>query len=109
MNKNNLADKKNHIIKLINESLRELEIEISKSSNGLDAIDESEHLQSIKHSLTTIKINLDQNKTEIIAMYKPNISRIVIDTWPMDNQLGNQICEIEYLYGKIKSAHQNKK
>ena len=103
MNNNNSNEKKEHIIKLINEALKWLEIEISKSSNGLDAIDELEHLEFIKNSLTTTKINIRQNDTETIVRYNPNIARIVIDTWPMDNQLGNQICEIEYLYEKLKS------
>lgn len=101
MNNNNSNEKK-HLIKLINEALKELEIEISKSSNGLDAIDELEHLEFIKNSLTTTKINIRQNNTETIVRYNPNVARIVIDTWPMDNQLGNQICEIEYLYEKLK-------
>ena len=103
MNSNNSNEKKNHIIKLINEALKEIEIEISKSSNGLDAIDELEHLEFIKTSLTTTKINIRQNDTETITRYHPNVARIVIDTWPMNNQLGNQICEIEYLYEKLKS------
>ena len=103
MNNNNSNEKKEHIIKLINEALKWLEIEISKSSNGLDAIDELEHLEFIKTSLTTTKINIRQNDTETITRYHPNVARIVIDTWPMNNQLGNQICEIEYLYEKLKS------
>ncbi|MFA5906429.1 MAG: hypothetical protein WC836_21050 [Desulfobacula sp.] len=102
MTNNASIDKNKHLIKLIDESLKGIEIEISKSLNGLYAIDALLHLQFIKTALTNMKINLNQNNTEMIAMYNPNIARIVIDTWPIDNPLGNQICEIEYLYKKLR-------
>ena len=109
MTSNTSNDKKRHLINLINESLHEVEKEILKSLDGLDAIDEIQHLRFIKSSLINAKKNLEQDDIETITLFTPSISRIVIDSWPLNNHLGNQICEVEYLYKKFKSAHQNKK
>lgn len=109
MTNNTSNDKEKCLIKLINETLEKIEIEILKSLDGLDPIDDFQHLKFIQLSLTNMKINIKKNNSEIIINFQPNIARIVIDTWPLDSHLGNQICEIEYLYEKFKSAHQNKK
>jgi len=98
---NMIANKRSKLLGLVAKTLDGIQKEIDKSSQRLEALDELQHLLFIQSVLIEMKSHLDQNNFEKILKLKPSIARIVIDTWPSDNLIGNQICQIEYNYERL--------
>ncbi|MDE3046671.1 MAG: hypothetical protein KGJ02_08560 [Verrucomicrobiota bacterium] len=95
-------NKRDQLLRLIAKALDEIQKEIEKANRGLETLDELEHLECIQSALAEMNSNLNQNNGQKIQRFQPNIARIVIDTWPLNNPLGDLICQIEYEYKKLK-------
>lgn len=104
---NNIEDKKSKLIKIVNEVLDDVFKEIDKNKQGNPAY-ERQHLLFIQSVLVEILNVLETNNLNQIITIKPDIARIVIDTWPLNDVLGDKICLIEYEFNLWKK-HKNKK
>jgi len=93
-------DKKNKLLGLITEAIDGIQEEIKKANQGLETLNELDHLQFILFTLKKMKYNLIDDNLKV-SDFKPTIARFVIDTWPLTDPLGNKICQIEYEYERL--------
>ena len=98
---NNRENKKNELLELICKCLEGIEDEIKKSGRGEAALDDLVRLQFIKSGLSEMQSRLIQENLPEDSAIEPNIARIVIDSWPINDPLGEQICQIEYRYKRL--------
>ena len=94
----NKINKKEHLLVIIMEALEEIRVEIAKAKLGIDTIDGLPQLQYIESSLEQIVSMFNSDSLMEIGTLKLSIARLVIDTWPLSNGLGEKICQIEYEY-----------
>ena len=96
------SDKRIRLTTSIDTAVVGVEAEIKKANDGLEAVDGLRQLQFIKSKLEELKAILNRGESEAIPRSKPGIARLVVDTWPLNDPLGEQICEIEYEYMRLK-------
>lgn len=98
---NNKEDKKNELLNLIYKCLDGIEDEIKKIERGEEALDDFVRLEFIKSVLREMQSSLVLENLSETSAIEPNIARIVIDSWPINHPLGEQICQIEYRYKRL--------
>lgn len=91
----------NQFIALIYSAIDGIDSEILKAKNNSEAVDGLTQLQFIKSKLEYLKDELNQNNTKTKSHEKLGLARFVVDTWPLNHPLGDQICEIEYQYDRL--------
>ena len=97
---NDTITKKNKLSALVKDALIGIQAEINKAHHGAETVDGLQQLQFIESQLKQIETSLNEKTWENIE--KPGIARLVIDTWPINNSLGEKICQIEYDFGRLK-------
>lgn len=87
---------------MIGEGLVGIRREIEKAKAGAEALDSLRQLLFIEAKLLEMQQILQRDDWRSCPMSKPGIARLVVDSWPLDNALGNLLVEIEYEYGRLK-------
>jgi len=98
---NTRQQKKNRLIVLIEEAICGVQQEISKARQGLEALDSLQHLEYIALKLDELRSVLSRPDWETLPRPKPGIARLVVDTWPLHEALGDKIAQIEYDYQRL--------
>ncbi|MHB1305796.1 MAG: hypothetical protein ACYDC1_09845 [Limisphaerales bacterium] len=95
-------EKRDLLLQRIGEALVGIRQEIAKSESGKEALDGSRQLMFMESKLIEMTQVLQQEDWRCIQRTKPGMARLVVDTWPMHEPLGDLISEIEYSYGRLK-------
>jgi hypothetical protein len=101
---NTYEDRKKKIVLLISEVINLISNEFRDKKKSPSH--ENQELIYIKESLTNILSILQSNNYEEIKTKNISIARIIIDTWPLEDSLGNKICQIEYDFNQLKKHMQ---
>jgi hypothetical protein len=99
---NHSVERRDQLLKSIAMALGEIEKEIGKASLGLQALDGPRQLQFIRSRLCEMQSILSRDDWGDIPKSKPDIARLVIDTWPLRDPLRDRLCQIEYDYLRLK-------
>ncbi|HBB87749.1 MAG TPA: hypothetical protein DC047_09055 [Blastocatellia bacterium] len=75
-----------------------VEAELGEIANGKPSVSTRRELEFIAASLREMLESLSLNR--IIEV--PGLWRVITDTWPYTNELGQQIVEAEYSYQHLK-------
>jgi hypothetical protein len=86
---------------MIHEARRGLSGELAKASKGEDALDGLQQLLFIDRKLEELAEILGAENWHEHPRSKPGMARLVVDTWPLKDPLGDLITEIEYAYGRL--------
>lgn len=90
--------KRERLLGLITKAITGTETELEKIANGKEAVDGLNQLKFILSKLCSMKEVLEKDEWNPATAEKPGISRLVIDTWPLKDPLGELIADIEYQY-----------
>lgn len=94
--------KRDKLLSIIAKAIEGIREEILKVDQGEQALDGIEQLQFIKSRLSEMEKSLLQENWKTTERKKPGIARVVVDTWPIDNQLGDLISQAEYEFIRLK-------
>lgn len=94
--------KRDKILNMIAKASEGVQQEIQKANQGKQALDGIKQLQFIETKLNEMEKILEQEDWRTSTKKKPGIARLVVDTWPMDDPLGNVISQIEYEFEHLK-------
>ena len=95
------TDKRLRLLTSIDAAIAGIETEIRKAAHGLEAVDGLPQLTLIRSKLGELRAILIKDDWKSIPKSKPGMARLVIDTWPLDDPLGERISEIEYEYERL--------
>jgi hypothetical protein len=102
----NPTDKRLRLLTSIDVAIAGIETEIKKATHGLEAVDGLPQLTIIRSKLRELGAILIDDDWKSIPKSKPGMARLVVDTWPLSDPLGERISEIEYEYERLLSAIQ---
>lgn len=94
--------KRDKLLSIIAKAIEGIREEILKVDQGEQALDGIEQLQFIKSRLSEMEKSLLQENWKATERKKPGIARVVVDTWPIDNRLGDLISQAEYEFIRLK-------
>jgi hypothetical protein len=98
----NSPDRRIKLLEMIQEARGNLSYELAKANKGEEAVDGLQQLLFIDRKLEELAEILGAENWREHPRPKPGMARLVIDTWPLKDPLGNLITEIEYAYGRLK-------
>src|ERR1051325_10874626 len=96
------TEKRNRLIQRIEDGLVGVRREIEKAKGGAEALDGLQQLLFMEGKLAEMRQILGREDWRSCPRSKPGIARMVVDTWPMHDPLGNLLSEIEYEYDRLK-------
>ena len=96
------TEKRDRLAKMIGEGLTGIRLEIEKAKTGAEALDGLRQLLFMESKLVEMEQVLGREDWRSGPKSKPGIARMVVDTWPMHDQLGNLLSQIEYEYDRLK-------
>jgi hypothetical protein len=99
---NTQTEKRDRLVEMIGEALLEIQQEIEKAKKGEESLDGIQQLMFIKAKLEEMRQILGREDWHSYPKTKPGIARLVVDTWPIRNPLGDMLCQIEYEYLRLK-------
>ena len=95
-------DKRDNLLKMIADALRGVRAEIEKANRGEEALDGLHQLTFMAAKLGELNEVLQRENWREVPKDKPGMARIVVDTWPLKDPLGDLIAEIEYAYQRLR-------
>ena len=96
------ADKRLSLLTSIDVAIAGIETEIKKATHGQEALDGLQQLAFIRSKLRELRAILIGDDWKSIPKSNPGMARLVLDTWPLDDPLGERISEIEYEYERLE-------
>lgn len=91
----------NYFLKLVEKVLSGLKQELSCEKSARLSGEDDSVLQSMIAKVELIKSNYNNNKLPPKGTRQLGLGRIVVDQWPLNSQLGGEICELERTYKNL--------
>ena len=98
----NINDRRDSLLKMTADALCGVRAEIEKAQRGEEALDGLQQLAFMEKKLGEINEVLQQENWCEAPKAKSGMARLVVDTWPIRDTLGDLITEIEYAYQRLK-------
>src|SRR6266496_418270 len=95
---NSGTEKRDRLVKMIEDGLAGIRREIGKEKAGVEALDGLRQLLFMEAKLAEMQQVLHREDWRSHPKAKPGIARMVVDTWPIHDPLGNLLSQIEYEY-----------
>jgi hypothetical protein len=95
-------DKKNQLLVDLHKAQSGVAHQICMAKDGEEALDGLSQLYFIQSKLSEMEQSLLHPELGKITKSKLGICHLVVDTWPLDNALGELICNVEYRYVRLK-------
>lgn len=91
----------NYFLKLVEKVLSGLKQELSCKKGARLSGEDDSVLQIMIAEVELIKNNYHNNKLPSKETRQLGLGRVVVDRWPLNSQLGGEICELERTYKNL--------
>ena len=86
---------------IINKTQESINDEIDKHNNGIGTVSNLKQLENIKNILLKIQDEINNDK---LSFTNFGLGRMIVDSWPFDSILGQNIIKIEQNYLSLKNS-----
>jgi hypothetical protein len=82
-------------IQSIAEAIAGIEAELKRHSDGRGEVSSPAQLTALKNALLRMRVELESGQ---VSLSEVGVGRVIADSWPFDNRLGEMIAQAEQDY-----------